>query len=123
MAEVKIKINLCATRGIILRIVAAVGVVMVTLAGLAVMAEVVAVLHFAPHLLVKFLSFRLSHIQATSIQTLVVLSVVQTFIFISLLTAAEFSLTTSARRGPSTLAPTIPLFSIISRPPKVALDF
>jgi len=110
-------------RGIIRLIATVGGVVMETLVVLAASAEVVAVLHFAPHSMARFLNFLLSHIQVTSIQMRAVLFVVLTFIFISLHMVAGFSLMILARRGRSILAPTIQLFGIILRLPKVARDF
>lgn len=110
--------------GIIRRIAIVVGVVMETLVGLAATEEVeVVTVAGELGMMVKFLSFHSSHIQVMSIRTLAVLSVVLKYISINLPMVAECSLTTSARRGPSIHALTIPSFNIISHPPKVAHDF
>jgi hypothetical protein len=98
-------------------------VMLVIMADSVVTAVVAVVQVFDLHSTVKFLNFRLSHIQATSIQMPAALFVVLTFIFINLRMAAEFSLMTLARRGRSILALTIQSFDITLRPPKVALGF
>src|ERR1035438_1176539 len=83
-------------------------------AGVAVAVMVVAeVTHrFAQQAMERFLSSRLSHIQATSTRTHAVRSVVQAFISISLQMAAECSLMISVRRGQSIHALIIPSFGI-----------
>jgi hypothetical protein len=109
--------------GIILRIAVVVGAVMVQLSVLAVTEAMGGVEDGELGMMAKFSSSRSSHIQAMSIQTLAVLSVVLKSISTSLRMVAECFLTISARRGPNIHAPTIPSFDIISYPSKVAHGF
>lgn len=104
--------------GIIRRIATAVGVVMANLVALVVTAAGAAIRHSAQRVTVKFSSSRSSPIPVTSTRTLAVLSAAQASISISLRMAAECSSMSLARRGRSIHAPTIPLFDIISHPPK-----